>query len=159
MTPIFWVIFLAFPVFLARLAGEEHSAGAGKDENKGNFYWWLEASKKNHLCGDLEPEVCLIPAAQWVHSGKGSGVLGGELEVPQPRNSPGLTPASSLCSARVLEQPGRREIEPDPARCAGREHTNAWAVGVKQNKDKSGSAPRQRRCFTVLPLCLCGGSP
>lgn len=42
VTPIFWVIFLAFPVFLARLAGEERSAVAGscwEDENKGNFYW------------------------------------------------------------------------------------------------------------------------
>lgn len=38
----FGAIFLAFPVFLASLAGEEHSAVAGscwEDENKGNFYW------------------------------------------------------------------------------------------------------------------------
>lgn len=57
------LLFLALPVFLARLAGEEHSAAVvgsyQEDENKGNFYRWLEASKKNHFCSDLEPQICL----------------------------------------------------------------------------------------------------
>lgn len=53
VTPIFLgVIFLAFPVFQA---GEEPSAGAGKMKTRETFNRWLEASKTNHLCRDLEP--------------------------------------------------------------------------------------------------------
>lgn len=60
VTPIFWGNFLAFPVFLARLAGEEPSAGAGKMKTRETFTGGSRHPKKIICVVIWSPEVCLI---------------------------------------------------------------------------------------------------
>lgn len=128
VTPVFGVIFMAFPVFLARLAGEKPSAGAGKMKTRETFTAGLRHPKKVICVVIWSLEVCLVTGSSkgafiWEPKAlgrEGLWILRGEVEVAQPRNCPGVAPALSLPSARVLEQPGRREIQADPARCPGR---------------------------------------
>lgn len=55
VTPIFLGEFSGLSCFSGLVGRRRAFCWDWEDENKGNFYWWLEASKKNHLCRDLEP--------------------------------------------------------------------------------------------------------